>query len=841
MENINLSDLCSFLQIKYNFPHDFRIKNVCTDTRKIQAGDVFLALIGQNHDGHDFIQAAIDKGASAVIVCDKYVGKIDSGYPVLKVPDTLKALAEIAACYRKKLKIKLVVVTGSSGKTTTKNMIAKLLSSKYQVVSTYKNYNNQIGLPMSIFDLTSEHEVAVLELGMNHLGEIAELSKIASPDMAVITNVGSAHIGNLGSVENILKAKLEIIEGFDLQKGLLILNSDDKLLSNRQNIPYANVLYAGTDALEQNYVYADSIATLSDGLSFALVDNGVRTNIFIPIKGRHNINNALLAITCALQLGVSVQDIKDYFRYFVNESLRNEEFIYKDITIIKDYYNASPEAMKAALATLKSYDNLGKKIAILGEMKELGIFSSEAHRRLGELCREMTDVALFVGDSYQDFARGYGESQHVFKTKEELSNYLKGYIFSENICQKDVILIKGSRSMKMEEIFVHIKKYLNVNCSTDKSRQSPFSAIKLYVDISAMQNNIRQIRSAVSDEVEIMPIIKANAYSCGTDIVVNAFRFCNYIAVADVNEAVTLKRIFSQKNIMILYQPDISDIPVIAENNFIVGVGYYEFAEKLNECASADKKIRIHLEIDTGAGRLGINPVYAREVAEKVKKLENIVVEGLYMHYVCADSTNQDDIEYTEMQTEKFTEAIQNFEDVYGQVRFKHACSSAAIFTQKHAHFNMVRPGYMIYGYYSSEALKKEVRLLPSLQLSAKILQIKTVPPGTCISYGRTFVTKRESTIATVAIGYADGLSRLLSNRGYFVVNGQRAPIAGRMCMDLTMLDITDIIGKVNVGDEAYIFDNNNVTLDDVAAWSDTIGYEVLTRIEEKVERIEKV
>ncbi len=211
------------------------------------------------------------------------------------------------------------------------------------------------------------------------------------------------------------------------------------------------------------------------------------------------------------------------------------------------------------------------------------------------------------------------------------------------------------------------------------------------------------------------------------------------------------------------------------------------------------------------------------------------------MHYVCADSPEPEDVQYTERQTKIFAAAIEDFEAVYGSVKFKHACSSAAIFTQKQAHYNMVRPGYMIYGYYPSDALKKAITLSPTLQLSTRIIQIKTVPPGTAISYGCTYITQRESVIATVAIGYADGLSRLMSNRGFFVVNGQRAPIVGRMCMDLSMLDITDIVGKVNVGDEVYVFDNINVTLDDVAAWSDTIGYEVLTRTEDSVERVEKV
>lgn len=839
MENIYLSDLCSFLNIKFDFPNDFCINNVSTDTRRIQAGDVFIALIGERYDGHDYIQAAIDKGASALIVCDEYSG--ECAIPVLKVPNTLEALAQIAVCYRKKLNIKIVAVTGSSGKTTTKNMISKLLSAKYQVFSAYKNFNNQIGLPMSIFELTSQHEVAVLELGMNHLGEISELSKIATPDIAVITNIGSAHIGNLGSIENILKTKLEIVDGLDSKEGLLILNSDDKHLCCVDSIPYANILFAGTDATKQNYVSADSMETLNDGLSFDVVHDGVKTKIFIPIHGNYNINNALLAISCALHMGISVEDIKDRFRYFVNESLRNEEYMFNGVTIVKDYYNATPEAMEAALATLQSYQNVGKKIAVLGEMDELGIFSSKEHRRLGELCREMTDTAFFVGDSYQDFAKGYGESNHVFRTKDELCICLKDYILTGNICEKDVILIKGSRSIKMEDVFDNIKKYLSMDYSEDSFKRVPSSAVRLHVDASAMQNNIRKIKNAVSDSVEIMPIIKANAYSCGTDIVGNAFRFCKYLSVADVKEAVILKRIFPDKEIMILYQPDLLDIPAILENNFIVGIGYYEFVEKLNNRASADQKIRLHVEIDTGAGRLGINPACVREIAEKLKGLENIVVEGLYMHYVCADSTDQGDLEYTEMQTKIFAEAIESFEDVYGNVRFKHACSSAPIFTQKKAHYNMVRPGYMIYRYYPSESLREEITLSPALQLSTRIIQIKTVPPGMAISYGRTFVTKRESVIATVAIGYADGLSRLMSNRGFFVVNGQRAPIVGRMCMDLTMLDITDIVGNVNVGDEVYVFDNINITLNDVAAWSDTIGYEVLTRIEDSVERVENV
>ncbi len=827
MENIYLSDLCAFLQMDFTFSDDFLVKGISIDTRTIRPGEVFLALKGENYDGHAFLPVAVKKGAGALIVEEDFQGKM----PVLRVPNTLEALAQIANGYRQRLGTKVIAITGSSGKTTTKNLLAHLLATKYKVISTYKNFNNEIGLPLSIFGLTAEHEVAVFELGMNRLGEIAKLSKIASPDIAIITNIGTAHLGNLGSRENILRAKAEIKEGL---RGCLILNSDDPFL---KKITWPQIIGAGVRKNAGNYVFVDHWEMSKEGLNFTVVRGKEKIELFLPLQGKHNLNNALLAITCAFKMGLTGKEIKTALANFVNENWRYEESVFKGITLIKDFYSANPDSVKAALATLCANQSKGKKLAILGEMNELGEFSSREHRHLGELCRELSLLAFFVGDHYRDFEEGYGQAGFAFKTKSELYGCLQEYVMRTGLKEGDVVLLKGSRQIKMEEVFQELKKYLEMDYRHDLVFTLPPAAVTLYMNTRAMQSNLKRIKEVLANDVEIMPIIKAGAYGSSTDIVVNAFHMCNYLAVADVQEALVLKRIFPEKEIMILYQPLAVDLPLIMKHDFIVGLGYWEFAREVK----SKQPLRVHLEIDTGAGRLGINPREVKKAARELKKLSNVQVEGLYMHYVCADSMLPADQEYTVKQTEIFKKAVWDFEEIYGLVRFKHASSSVPIFTQKEAHFNLVRPGYMIYGYYPADVLRERVTLTPALQLAARIIQIKTVPPGTFISYGRTFETTRESVIATVAIGYADGISRLLSNQGSMVVNGQRAPIVGRICMDLTMLDITDIVGEVKVGDQVYVFDNYNVTLDEVAKWSKTIGYEVLTRIAANVERVEKI
>jgi len=813
------------------------VKGVSTDTRTLKKGDIYFALKGNNFDGHDFVSIAQTKGACAV-VCSK---EVNTALPMLKVDDTLAALQNLAAYYRTKFNIPIIAVTGSNGKTTTKNMIATVLAAKFRVFFSDKNYNNEIGLPKSMLELDDSYDVAVFEMGMNHFGEIETLSNIVKPDIAVITNIGKAHIGNLGSQENILKAKLEILSGLK-KDGILLLNADDKLLRDVKIDSHEIVFIGGG---EPDGMSAVNIQADDNPSSFDVIYKGRTYSCSLPAIGKHNVTNALFALFCGTRLGIDIKEAIDEIKRYTVSSMRTEVSYVKGITIIKDYYNASPDSARAALEVLANYPSSGKKIALLGEMFELGDFSEAEHINLARVCNEKKlDYVFFIGADYECFKKEIrnGESFNDLE-RDAFSKSIKKYIAENNLSKGDIILIKGSRGMKMEEFYEPLKSY--INAAMNDSTHLPPSATKLYVDINAVKFNYSQIKKEVGSHVEIMPMVKANAYGCGTDIIANVFRNSKYLAVADVKEAALIRRILPEANIVIIYQPYAGDIEEIVLGGYTVSVSNFDFARKLNDEAGKHlKKIKIHIEIDTGAGRLGLSVRECPEFAQSIKAFDNLIVEGVFMHYACADSFDKDDLEFTKKQTALFKSAVAAIESILGDIPYKHACAGAAIFNQNAAHFNMVRPGYMIYGYYPSEALRGKILLKPVLKFVSVILQIKEYEKGTPISYNRRFVTKRKSRIATVSAGYSDGISRKLydpkNNRnGFFAVNGQRAPIAGTVCMDLTMIDITDIKGDVNVGDEVAIFDNVNVTVEEMADICGTIGYEIISQIEDKADRVE--
>jgi len=373
---------------------------------------------------------------------------------------------------------------------------------------------------------------------------------------------------------------------------------------------------------------------------------------------------------------------------------------------------------------------------------------------------------------------------------------------------------------------------------------TPPGTAKLYIDVNAVKHNYNAIKNAVGDGVVVMPMVKANAYGCGIDIVAELFRDCPYLAVADVKEAAILRGIMRDSDILLIYQPLPRDIPEIVTQGYTAAVSDISFAEKLDkEAAKHNKTCRVHIETDTGSGRLGVKTDDCAGFAEKIKTLKNIEVEGIFTHYCCAESASVSDAEFTRRQTGLFQKAFTDIESVTGRVRYRHAAASAAIFNPNAAHFDMVRPGYMLYGYYPDPALHGKVALKPALKLSSYIIQINERGENTPISYNRRYYTTRKSRIATVSIGYSDGLSRRLYNpanseNGCFAVNGQRAPVVGTVCMDLTMIDITDIDGEVNVGDEVFVFDNSVVTVDEIAELCGTIGYEIISQIEDKADRV---
>jgi len=370
---------------------------------------------------------------------------------------------------------------------------------------------------------------------------------------------------------------------------------------------------------------------------------------------------------------------------------------------------------------------------------------------------------------------------------------------------------------------------------------SRFSAqSRLYIDIDALRHNLNALRRYVGDAVDVMPVIKADGYGSGVSAIAKAYADCRRFAVADINEATQLRAIFPSADIIILYQPLMSEIPAIVESvgqNFIFAVGGIEFARALNDSAMehAVPTIRVHVEVDTGMGRLGVQWDKCGEFALELARCKNLAIEGIFTHYSSADMYSDSDLVFTETQTQRFKTAIEIFERVLGRIPLKHACASSGIFNPKAEWFDMVRPGFILYGYEPCPEIREKIALKPALKFATYITQIKEFEANTPIGYARAAYTDRKTKIALVPVGYSDGVMRKMSNKGSFVVNGERARIIGNVCMDFCMLDVTDI--SANVGDEVFVFDNVNVTVDEIAALCETSAYEILTNMREKADR----
>lgn len=421
------------------------IKAVSTDTRKIEEGTMFIALKGENFNGNNYVLEAFNKGAKIAIVdevkCD--LNELKEDMALIKVQNTGRALMDLAKFYREKLGLKVVGITGSAGKTSTKDLVAAVLSDKYKVFKTKGNFNNEIGLPLMILELDSTYDVAILEMGMRGLGQIKELAEIASPDLGIITNIGISHIEILKTRENILKAKMEIATFFDKNNTLVVCGNDDFLGA----LPEAEYKIVKTGVGENFKIGAKNIALEELSSKFTVYDGEKEEEFSLDMPGEHNISNLMLGIAIAKELGVSFEEMKRGLNNIEATSMRLELIKKDGFSILNDCYNSSPVAVKSAIDVMKNIEGK-RRIAVLGTMRELGHKSEEAHEEIGKYAKENgIEKVLCFGDFSENIKEGYGEGCTVYENKEELIKDLLNII-----CDGDIILVKASRSLKFEEI-----------------------------------------------------------------------------------------------------------------------------------------------------------------------------------------------------------------------------------------------------------------------------------------------------------------------------------------------------------------------------------------------------
>ena len=424
--------------------------DVVTDTRLVLPGTLFVALQGDKFDGHDFIGQAVQQGAAGVVVSRSYTEAERQNIPVTvcRVEDTLQAYQQLARAYRRRFNMPVIAITGSNGKTTTKDLTAAVLGARWNVWKTPANFNNEIGLPLTLLQLRPEHEAAVVEMGMRGFGQIADLAAIAEPDIGIVTNVGETHMELLGSLENIAKAKAELVQAIPAD-GTVILNADNPQVAAMRDLAGSRVITFGIEKAAD--VTASNIHTVGNQLKFIGHFAGWEREFTLPMVGRHNVYNALAALAVGVVLGLDGEEMQRGLAALETTKMRFEYKQVKDYRVINDAYNASPMSMTAAIDTLAEIAP-GRKIAVMGDMLELGSVSAAAHEQVGrELAAKHIDALVTRGDMGQYIAAA-AAAAGVAAVYRCATHAAAGEVLRKILQPGDTVLFKGSRGMQMEKI-----------------------------------------------------------------------------------------------------------------------------------------------------------------------------------------------------------------------------------------------------------------------------------------------------------------------------------------------------------------------------------------------------
>ena len=810
----------------------YEVSHVVTDSRTAGAhGGMFVALVGPNFDGHDFLEDARLRGAAAAMVVRGHESAASGYAHVLAVDDTLAALQAVAAAWRARFEGTVVGITGSNGKTIVKEMLAAILGSVKTVYRSPGSYNSQVGVPLSVLGIGTEHEVAIIEAGISKRGEMQRLEPIVRPDVGIITNIGMAHAAGFGSLEVTAREKLTLFSSLERpsQAGVLIYCADDPVLrSMESSLPDYHLAFG--ESVDADYRLS-AIVAQRVGFRFRLrFPEGAEHEFELTTPGRHNVWNAAAAIACADVLGVPAGRAAEALREFAVADMRMEMHTTESgVTLLNDAYSSDPVSAAAALNALVHYAAGQRTIAIVGDMLDLGRASEQAHRDIGGLVHTLgIDHLVCVGPQARMAGREAVERgmplSHVWEVPstdglEELLDHL--------VAPGDWVLFKGSRAVGLERAATSLLESM--------------APARLYVDLDAIRENVQAIRRRIGAKTGVMAVVKSYGYGNDANRValtlvqagVDAF------AVAYPDEGIPLRRHGIEVPILVTnVRP--GEVDKIAKYRLMPLVFDLEVVEALEtEAAHREQTIDVHVEVDTGMNRLGIEPQDAVAFCREVANRPHLRLDGVMTHFAAADDPTEDD--FTLAQIAAFDAVVKELTAAGLRPRVVHAANTAAAWRFPQAKYDMVRVGLGLYGVHPSpdvEARARDVR--PSLQFATQIIFVKDVEPGETVGYGRTWKAPERRRIATVAIGYNDGFPRFMSNGGEVLVRGVRCPVVGNVCMDVSMVDVTDAPGA-SAGDEVVIFGSQGeqtITVEEVAARGGTINYEILTNVSPRVRRV---
>ena len=795
--------------------NDFEIDSLSIDSRSLVLASktLFFALVGERHNAHNYIQDLYKKGIRAFVISETIDYSLFVDCNFIHVSDTLAALQDLCANHRKKFTYPLIAVTGSNGKTIVKEWLYQVLNPLYRIVRSPKSYNSQVGVPISVWQMSQEDEIGIFEAGISMPDEMENLQNMIQPTIGIFTHLGSAHLENFTDSRSLLLEKLKLFSSCEC----LIYCSDDTAVDQEIVCMYQDQ----KELLSWSKTQEASLQILSETI------NGTFTNIKALFKGENkevdlpfcdmaSIENAMHCWLCLLHLGLPDKHISDGLRELQSVAMRLElKEGQNNCLLINDFYNSDLGSLTIALDLMNQHSQGRKKTVILSDIFQSGFSSENLYTQVSEL------ISLNKVDKIVGIGKNISSQFEIFQCESTFYPTTESYLkaLETSAFKNEIVLIRGARDFRFERI--------------SSALQYKAHRTILEVNLTAMVHNLNYFRSLLQAETKLMVMVKAFSYGSGSTEIANLLQYhrVDYLAVAIADEGVDLRTSGISTPIVVM-NPELHSFETMIDYNLepeIYSLSVLKnFETTLKRCGL--KNYPIHLKLDTGMYRMGFVDSDLEDLITYLRDNPQFHIRSVFSHLSGSDEEIHD--AYTEMQIHQFEDWSHRIRSAFSYHIDRHILNTSGIERFSKAQFEMVRLGIGLYGVSAS----KQNMLLNVSSLKTTISQIKWVDKDQTVGYSRKGILDRRSRIGIIPIGYADGFNRKLSNGvGEVLVNGSLAPIVGNVCMDMCMIDLTDVEAKE--GDVVTLF-GDDYSLSKIARKLNTIPYEILSTVSRRVKRI---
>jgi alanine racemase len=816
--------------------NDGVVKHIVLDSRKVTDADdsIFFAIKGKRHDGHHYINDSYEKGVRHYVVSQKVNTRKLKGSNVVEVSDTVRALQQLASFHRRQFQIPVIGITGSNGKTITKEWLYQLLQDDFNIVRSPKSYNSQVGVPLSVWLMNADHTLGIFEAGISQPNEMEHLEKIIQPSIGIFTNIGDAHAEGFLNIRHKIKEKLKLFSNVKI----LIYRKDyaeiteciadikKQLLNHEDEAQEKFPLFTWSTQSEADF----EIKKIEKHITHTLIEGvykGKRYSVEIPFIDDASIENVINCWATLLYLKIPHEKIRERMKKLGSIAMRLElKRAINNCTLINDSYNSDIASLSIALDFLNQQTQHPVRTVILSDIMQSGKPEQELYEEVSKkIAQQGIQRFIGIGKNIMRQKKKFENIPHLqtafYQSTEEFLEH-----FAEIDFEDETILLKGARSFEFESIskLLEEKRHTTV----------------LEINLNALIHNLNEYHKLLRPGVKIMAMVKASSYGSGGYEIAKALQFnrIDYLGVAYADEGVELRRSGITVPIMVM-NPEERSFETMINYRLEPNIYSLRLLKKFLRALHAFKKrtpqnhFPVHVELETGMNRLG----FAAEDLPEVKNILNkdiaVRIQSVFSHL--ASSENPKDDDFSRHQIARFEEMSHFLSKDLGYTPMRHILNSAGIARFPEAQFDMVRLGLGLYGIDSAHFPQLHLQQVGTLK--ATISQIKSLRKGETVGYNRSYKAKKNMRIATVGIGYADGIDRRLSNGvGGMLVGGEWAPIVGKVCMDMTMIDITHI-EHVREGDTVIVF-GEQLPITRLAQLAGTIPYEILTGISARVQKI---